>query len=130
MRILIVDDDKGLTQLLQLVFESRGLGVTVAHSGEQALAALATELPEVILLDIMMPGMSGVEVCAKVRADPRTTHTPIIILTAKSDAETHRAAMEAGATQYLVKPIRPSELINRINEVAAQPDLSTAKVLT
>jgi DNA-binding response OmpR family regulator len=130
MRILIVDDDKGLTQLLQLVFESKGFGVTVAYNGEQALSTLSTELPEAILLDIMMPGMSGVEVCAKVRADPRTVHTPIIVLTAKSDPETRHEAMAAGATEYLVKPVRPSDLINRIREVAAQPDLSATKVLT
>jgi len=130
MRILIVDDDKGLTQLLQLVFESRGFGVTIAHNGEQALEALARELPEAILLDIMMPGMSGIEVCERVRADPLTIHTPVIILTAKSDSETRHQALEAGANQYLIKPVRPSDLINYIRQVVAQPDLSAIKVMT
>lgn len=130
MRILIVDDDKGLTQLLRLVFESKGFGVTIAHDGEQALEALKTELPEVILLDIMMPGMDGIEVCRQVRADPRTCDTPVIVLTAKSDPETRRLAIEAQATEYLVKPIRPSDLIQRLQAVVTQPSAPNVKVLT
>ena len=130
MRILAVDDDRELTQLLQLVFESRGFGVTIANNGRQALDSLETELPEVILLDLMMPGMSGQEVCRQIRANPRTSNIPIIILTAKSDTETKREMMEAGATEYLVKPIRPIDLIQRTREAVLRSALSVAKVLT
>jgi CheY-like chemotaxis protein len=121
MKILLVDDDTGLIQLLQLVFESRGFGVRVANDGLQALEVLKRELPEVILLDLMMPGISGVEVCKQVRADPRTMHIPIVVLTARVDKEMRQTALDAGATEYLVKPIRPSELIEHVREVATRP---------
>ena len=130
MRILAVDDDTQLTQLLQLVFESRGFGVTIANSGEQALEALENELPEAILLDLMMPGMSGQEVCMQIRANPRTSNIPIIILTARSDAKTRRELMEVGVTDYLIKPIRPSDLIECIREAVNQPASPGVTVLT
>jgi two-component system cell cycle response regulator len=119
MRILVVDDDINLTELLQLVFESRGFGVTVAHSGEQTLDVLEWELPEVILLDLMMPGMNGLEVCKRIRANPRTSNIPVIVLTAIPDGESKRKLMDAGATEYLIKPVRPNVLINRIREVSS-----------
>jgi two-component system alkaline phosphatase synthesis response regulator PhoP len=129
MRILVVDDDTRLTEMLQLVFESRGFGVTIANNGEQALESLGRELPEAILLDLMMPGMSGLEVCRLVRANPRTSNIPIVILTARFDAEMKREVMEAGATEYLTKPLRPSELINCIREVVIHSAVPV-KVLT
>jgi CheY-like chemotaxis protein len=124
MKILVVDDDKRLTHLLQLVFESRGVSVTVANSGQQALECLKGELPEVILLDLVMPGMSGLDVCKQIQANPRTARIPIIVFTAKSSEEAQEDLMQAGAAEYLTKPIRPSALIKRIREVAKHPDLS------
>ena len=129
MKILIVDDDTGLTQLLQLVFESRGFWVTTAYDGEQALQSLEKELPEVIVLDLMMPGVGGLEVCKQVREDPRTAHIPIIVLSAMPNESAHQDAMDAGATEYLIKPIRPSDLIKRIREVTAREEASTVQVL-
>jgi len=130
MRILVVDDDTRLTQLLQLVFESRGFGVTIANDGQQALQSLAKELPEAILLDLMMPGMSGLEVCRLVRADPRTANIPIVILTARYDTAMQREAMQAGATEYLTKPIRPNDLINCLQEVVLHSVVPIVNVLT
>jgi len=130
MRILVVDDDTRLTQLLQLVFESRGFGVTIANDGQQALQSLAKELPEAILLDLMMPGMSGLEVCRLVRADPRTSNIPIVILTARYDTAMRREAMQAGATEYLTKPIRPNDLINCLQKVVLHSVVPMVNVLT
>jgi DNA-binding response OmpR family regulator len=130
MRILVIDDDTRLTHLLQLVFESRGVGVTIANSGEQALASLEKELPEAILLDLMMPGMSGLEVCKQVQANPRTSNIPIIVLTAKSSPATKRDLMQAGASEFLTKPVRPSYLIKRIREAVNHSASSTVQVLT
>lgn len=130
MRILVVDDDTRLTQLLQLVFESRGFGVTIANDGQQALQSLAKELPEAILLDLMMPGMSGLEVCRLVRADPRTSNIPIVILTARYDTAIQREAMQAGATEYLTKPIRPNDLINCLQKVVLHSVVPMVNVLT
>jgi DNA-binding response OmpR family regulator len=129
MKILIVDDDTGLTQLLQLVFESRGFWVTTAYDGEQALQTLENELPEVIVLDLMMPGVGGLEVCKQVREDPRTADIPIIVLSAMPNESAHQEAMDAGATEYLIKPIRPSDLIKRIREVTSREETSTVQVL-
>jgi two-component system alkaline phosphatase synthesis response regulator PhoP len=129
MKILIVDDDTGLTQLLQLVFESRGFWVTTAYDGEQALQVLENELPEVIVLDLMMPGVGGLEVCKQVREDPRTANIPIIVLSAMPNESAHQEAMDAGATEYLIKPIRPSDLIKRIREVTSREEASTVQVL-
>jgi DNA-binding response OmpR family regulator len=130
MKILLVDDDTGLTQLLQLVFESRGFGVTLAYNGEEALEVLEKELPEVILLDLMMPDVNGVEVCRQVRANPRMSHIPIIVLTARIGEEIQQEAMDAGATDYLVKPIRPSDLIRRVREVVTRSSSSAIQTLT
>lgn len=129
MKILIVDDDTGLTQLLQLVFESRGFWVTTAYDGEEALKALKTDLPEVIVLDLMMPGIGGLEVCKQIRQDPRTSHLPIIVLSAMPNESAHQEALDAGANQYLIKPIRPSDLIRRIREVVTSKEASTVQVL-
>ncbi len=114
MDILLVDDDIRFTQLLQLVFESGGFGVTIANTGAQALESLEKELPEAILLDLMAPTMGGLEVCKQIKANPRTSTVPVLFLSAKSDQETQRRAKEAGATEYLTKPIRPSDLISRV----------------
>jgi DNA-binding response OmpR family regulator len=130
MRILLVDDDINLTELLKLVFESRGFGVTIADSGEETLEILQNELPEAILLDLMMPGISGLEVCKRIRSDPRTSNIPVIVLTAKTGPESRTELMEAGATDYLVKPIMPNDLINRIQEIVTRSTSPTANVLT
>jgi DNA-binding response OmpR family regulator len=130
MRILVVDDDTRLTELLKLVFESQGFGVTIANNGRQTLEILETELPEAILLDLMMPGMSGMDVCESIRANPRTANIPIIVLTAKSSPESKRELLEVGATQYLVKPVRPTELISHIREAISIPTQVPAHVMT
>ena len=130
MRILVIDDDSKLTDLLQLVFESKGFGVTVANDGLQALASLETELPEAVLLDLMMPGMSGLEVCQHIRANPRTSSVPVVVLTAKSGIESKQELMNAGATDYLVKPVPLNDLISRIGALVDRPNPPTATVMT
>jgi DNA-binding response OmpR family regulator len=130
MRILVVDDDTRLTQLLQLVFESRGFGVTVANSGQEALESVEKELPEAILLDLMMPGLSGVQVCQRLKTNPRTSNVPVVFLTAKTSPDARQEMMQAGAIDYLIKPIRPSDLIQRIRELTAPSARPGSSVLT
>jgi len=130
MKVLIVDDDIGLTQLLQLVFESRGFRVKIAHNGQSALQDLDQELPEVIVLDLTIPDVDGLEVCRQVRTNPRTSNVPVIVLTAKPGEDIRDKALKAGATEYLSKPIRPSQLIQHIREVIAHPNFSATRVLT
>lgn len=130
MRILVVDDDQRLTQLLQLILESRGVGVTVAHNGQQALEYLERESPDVILLDLVMPGMSGLEVGRQIQTNPETSNIPIIVFTAKSGEEAQKEAAEVGAIEHLTKPIRPSELIKHIRKVFDDSDTSLTGFLT
>lgn len=130
MRILMIDDDTKLTDLLQLVFESKGFGVTIANNGIQALESLETELPEAVLLDLMMPGMSGLEVCQRIRANPRTSNVPVVVLTAKSGIESKQELLEAGATDYLVKPVPLNDLVSRIGALVDSTGPPTATVLT
>ena len=130
MRILVIDDDTKLTDLLQLVFESKGFGVTIANSGTQALESLETELPEAVLLDLMMPGMSGLEVCQWIRGNPRTSNVPVVVLTAKTGIESKQELLEAGATDYLVKPVPLNDLVNRIGALVTNTNSTAATVLT
>jgi DNA-binding response OmpR family regulator len=119
-----------LTDLLQLVFESKGFGVTIANSGTQALESLETELPEAVLLDLMMPGMSGLEVCQWIRGNPRTSNVPVVVLTAKTGMESKQELLEAGATDYLVKPVPLNDLVNRIGALVTNTNSTAATVLT
>ena len=130
MRILVIDDDTKLTDLLQLVFESKGFGVTIANSGVQALESLETELPEAVLLDLMMPGMSGLEVCQRIRANPRTSNVPVVVLTAKTGTKSKQELLKAGATDYLVKPVPLNDLVSRIGALVANTGPPAATVLT
>ena len=130
MRILVIDDDTKLTDLLQLVFESKGFGVTIANSGIQALDSLETELPEAVLLDLMMPGMSGLEVCQRIRANPRTSNVPVVVLTAKTGTKSKQELLKAGATDYLVKPVPLNDLVSRIGALVSNTGPPAATVLT
>ncbi len=121
LKILVVDNDYGLVQLLQLVFESRGFAVTTAMSADEVLEKLEQELPDIVLLDLMSPQDAGLEVCRQIRANPKTVDLPIVFLSAKSDSQTRFLAMRAGADDYLVKPIRPSDLVRRLVQIAVQP---------
>lgn len=118
LKVMVIDNDIGLVQLLQLVLESRGFDVRVATNGDEALEMLKIERPDVILLDLMAPKKEGLEVCRRVRASSHADHVPLVVLSAKSDAQTRFQAMKAGADDYLVKPIRPSDLVKRLTNVA------------
>ncbi|MDY6875000.1 MAG: response regulator [Chloroflexota bacterium] len=128
-RILFVDDDPGTLQLIELVLGRQGHQVFTASNGVGALRAMQDNLPDLVLLDLMMPVMDGYEVCRHVRTDPRTAHVPIVVLSAKAQVESQVEAFRCGVDGYLVKPIRPSELIERIEAVlerAAPMPLPTA----
>ncbi|MBE9472992.1 MAG: Flp pilus assembly complex ATPase component TadA [Chloroflexi bacterium] len=116
-RILFVDDDLGTLQLIELVLGQQGHQVLTASSGAGALRAMQDDLPDLILLDLMMPVMDGYEVCRQVRANPRTAHIPIVVLSAKAQIESQVEAFRCGVDGYLVKPVHLSELITRIEAV-------------
>ena len=119
-KILIVDDDVDTLKLVGLIVQRQGYEVRVASSGSQALSMLQNEIPDLLLLDIMMPEMDGYELARKLREDPNTAEVPIIMFTAKSQLDDKVAGFEAGADDYLTKPTQPRELLAHIKAVLAR----------
>lgn len=113
-RILIADDDSDLRLLISLKLESAGHQVVSVEDGSTAAANCRSMRPDLVVLDLMMPGMSGLEVCRFIRADPELVTTPVILLTARAQAADIEAGMAAGVDEYLTKPFSPRELAARV----------------
>jgi two-component system, OmpR family, alkaline phosphatase synthesis response regulator PhoP len=116
-QILVIDDEKDLIELVRYNLEKEGFQVREARDGESGLAAALQESPDLILVDLMLPGMDGLDVCRVLRTDKRTTRIPIIMLTAKSAESDRVLGLELGADDYVTKPFSPRELIARIKAV-------------
>lgn len=110
-KVLVVDDDASLAELLTLVLRTEGFESRVCPTGDRALAELRDYRPDVVLLDVMLPGKDGIDVCREIRAE---SGVPIVMLTAKSDTVDVIVGLESGADDYVVKPFKPKELIARI----------------
>jgi len=110
-RVLVVDDDPALAEMLTLVLGTEGFDASVVGRGDMALAAFHDYRPDVVLLDLMLPGKDGIAVCREIRAE---SGTPIVMLTARTDTIDIVAGLESGADDYIVKPFKPKELIARI----------------
>ena len=113
-RILIIEDERGLTQTLNWFFNKEGYEVTVSGDGAEGLRKAQTGLPDVVLLDLNLPGMNGLDVCRELRAGERTRDIPIIILTAKSEEADQLVGFSLGADDYVTKPFGMDELLARI----------------
>ncbi len=110
-RVLVVDDDSSLSEMLTIVLRSEGFESRVCPSGERAMGAVREFRPDVVLLDLMLPGKDGVDVCREIRAE---SGVPIIMLTAKSDTVDIVVGLESGADDYVIKPFKPKELVARV----------------
>jgi DNA-binding response OmpR family regulator len=115
--ILVVDDDRDVAQSIELALRRRGFRVMLAHSGVDALKTLRRYRPDLVILDVLMPGMSGLEVCRRLRADTSTSSLPIIFLTARGQERDRIEGLRAGADDYLSKPFNLEELILRVKAV-------------
>jgi DNA-binding response OmpR family regulator len=113
-KILIVDDDLESLKLIGLMLQRRGYEIIVAQDGSQALEKAEIEDPELVILDVMMPGMDGYEVCRQLRASSTLAHLPVIMFTAKTLVGDKVAGFQAGADDYLTKPIHPAELVSHV----------------
>lgn len=119
--VLIVDDEAANRLLLRDPLEARGFQVTEAENGLQALVAIAEKIPDTILLDVMMPGMDGFQLCRKFKSEPRTVHVPVLMITALSERKERLLGIEAGANDFLNKPVDMQDLLLRVgNAVTAK----------
>ena len=116
-RVLIVEDERDIRDLVLFHLEREGFQVSSASSGEEALRQVRHASPDLVLLDLMLPAMGGLEVCRKLRQDPATVALPIVMLTAKGDEVDRVLGLELGADDYNVKPFSPKELLARVRAV-------------
>ena len=135
--VLIADDDHGLVGAIAAALDQSGLQTVMTYDGEQALALARALQPDLILLDVMMPGVSGIEVCATLKTDPVTASIPVVFISGKIDEADRRVGLAVGADEYLTKPFSPTELIDLVKEVLDgrsieqpphEPDLSAMSV--
>jgi DNA-binding response OmpR family regulator len=115
--ILVVDDDPVILQLLQVNFEMEGFTVITAADGRQGVDRTRAERPDIVVSDVMMPKMSGIELVAELKGDPDTQAIPILLLTAKAQQADIGAGMDAGADDYVTKPFEPLDLVDRVNRL-------------
>ena len=125
-RILVVDDDAALSEMIGIVLRTEGLEPVFCADGNEALAIFQSSRPDLILLDLMLPGKSGIEVCTEIRNE---SGVPIIMLTAKSDTTDVVRGLESGADDYVVKPFNPKELVARIRTRLRPTPVGTTDIL-
>ena len=127
-RVLVVDDEPDVRMLLRTNLRAAGFDVLEASNGSEGLSIAKHEMPTVIILDLMMPEMNGIEVCRALRKHPPTSRIPILMLTAKTAEEDKVAGFEVGADDYVTKPFSPREVVLRVRAVARRkPDQGVAK---
>ena len=129
-RILIVEDEAALSTLLSYNLEKEGFTVRVAADGEQALQALAEDPPDLVLLDWMLPHLSGIEICRQIRRGPATRELPVIMLTARGEEADRIRGLDTGADDYVTKPFSPAELVARVRALLrrARPALEADRL--
>jgi len=124
-KILIVDDDPDLVEAVSIILESKGYEVAAAYDGEEGLQKVKTERPDLIVLDVMMPGKDGYTVCKELKGDPACASIPVLLLTAvvshiPTTRYTQQMGLEMEADDYMDKPVEPAELVKRIDTLLAK----------
>src|SRR5437764_2649399 len=126
-RVLVVDDDPALAEMLTIVLRGEGFATAFVADGSLAIPALRELKPDLVLLDLMLPGMNGIDVCKAIRAE---SGVPIIMLTAKSDTVDVVLGLESGADDYVIKPFKPKELVARMRARLRHHDELAGETLT
>jgi CheY-like chemotaxis protein len=119
--VLAVDDDPVILRLLEVNFEMEGFAVRMANDGQEGLDAALAERPDIVVCDVMMPRMSGLELVARLKGDAGTAAIPVILLSAKAQASDIRAGFDAGADDYVTKPFEPLDLVDRVLKLLPAP---------
>ncbi|MEO5664297.1 MAG: MtrAB system response regulator MtrA [Nocardioides sp.] len=125
--VLVVDDDSSLAEMLSIVLRQEGFDSRIVTRGDEALEAFRSFRPDLVLLDLMLPGKDGIDVCKEIRAE---SGVPIVMLTAKGDTIDVVLGLESGADDYVVKPFKPKELVARIRARVRRNDAPTNETLT
>ncbi|OFP34159.1 MULTISPECIES: MtrAB system response regulator MtrA [unclassified Corynebacterium] len=125
-KILVVDDDPAINEMLTIVLEAEGFDTSSVQDGAEAVEAFHAYDPDLVLLDLMLPGVNGIDICREIR---RTSAVPIVMLTAKTDTVDVVLGLESGADDYITKPFKPKELIARIRARLRRADDEPAEVL-
>ena len=115
--ILVIDDEKDLIDLVRYNLEKEGYDVIAAHDGQSGLDVASKHAPDLVVLDLMMPGIDGLQNCQRLRSDPRTSRMPVIMLTAKATEADRIVGLELGADDYITKPFSPREVVARVKAV-------------
>jgi DNA-binding response OmpR family regulator len=126
MHILVAEDDRDIAELISHYLKKAGWTTQVAAAGDQALGYLRNHAVDVVILDLMLPGMSGLDVCQALRADPATAGIPVIMLTARAEESDRIRGLELGADDYVAKPFSPNELVARVRAVTRRLKRSEA----
>jgi DNA-binding response OmpR family regulator len=124
-RVLICDDDPLLTEMVEYWLKNRGFSVLTVNDGADAQEALVKFRPQLLVLDVMMPGMNGLQLLQQIKKDPETRHVQVVMLTSLKRESDIIAALKAGAEDYLVKPFIPDELVLRVERLMSRPLILT-----
>jgi phosphate regulon transcriptional regulator PhoB len=130
-RVLIIEDDRDIVELVRYNLTNEGFAVTAAHDGSTGLATLKKSPPDLLLLDLMLPKLSGLEICREVRRDDSLNRLPVLMLTARGDEADRVVGLEMGADDYVTKPFSPRELVARVRALLrrAEPASDTPRVI-
>lgn len=116
-KILIAEDERDIRDLITFTLKFAGHDVAAVTNGEEAVASARVEVPDLILMDVRMPRMTGYEACKQMKADDSIKHIPVVFLSAKGQEAEVATGLEAGASEYILKPFAPDQLIKRVNEI-------------
>ena len=117
LKVLIADDEHNIRHILDFSLNAEGFDVIAVHNGEDAFTMAVTDAPDLIILDVMMPGQGGIETCRILKEDRRTADIPIILLTARSDRKDREEGLAAGADDYITKPFSPQKLVATVQGI-------------
>ena len=123
-RVLVIEDDANILLSLEFVLEREGYEVRSATSGSEGLAAMRRDRPDLVILDLMLPDLSGYEVCQQARREPELADTPILVLTARAQDAERQKGLQSGASEYVTKPFRVADLVDRVDRLVRTGEAS------